>query len=31
MKKLICLFLAIAMVLFSASAFAEAAEAPDTA
>ena len=28
MKKLICLFLAIAMVLFSASAFAEAAEAP---
>ena len=28
MKKLICLFLAIAMVLFSASALAEAAEAP---
>ena len=28
MKKLICLFLAMAMLLFSASALAEAAEAP---
>ena len=28
MKKLICLFLAFTMILFSASALAEAAEAP---